>query len=108
MDGEYQGELDYLIRYVQMSPVYFSPVWDAAETVVGGEGTDAEVRAAALSLVGDMLDRGVKVGDMSPREGEGVISWNVSREETLRRIEEEMRRYVDPLEYVNICWFHAS
>ncbi|MFE7119190.1 hypothetical protein ACFU99_27625 [Streptomyces sp. NPDC057654] len=68
----------------------------------------AEVRAAVLKLVGDMLDHGVKAGDMSPREGERVIPWNVSQGEVLRRIDEEMQRREDPLGYVKICWFGVT
>ncbi|MFJ9041110.1 hypothetical protein ACIRF8_31650 [Streptomyces sp. NPDC102406] len=102
---EYQKEVDYLVRYAEMSPVYFTPVWDAAETIAGEGSSEAATQDAALAIIADMLERGVKVGDMSPRDGEGVIPWPLSREESLRRIREEMKRYDDPLEYVNICWF---
>ncbi|GAA1042352.1 MULTISPECIES: hypothetical protein [Streptomyces] len=107
-DAEYRAELDYLIRYTEMSPVYFTPLWDAAETVAGQSASEAEVQEAALRLIGDMMDHGIKVGDMSPKDGEGVIPWGLSRSETLERIHSEMQAYEDPLEYVNICWFSAT
>ncbi|MFK4109470.1 hypothetical protein [Streptomyces sp. NPDC002176] len=99
----YRAELDYLVRYTEMAPVYFTPVWDAAETVAGGTGPEA--RAVVLELVGDLLDRGVVVGDMSPRDGEGVIPWDLSRDQILGRIERGMRESEDPLDHVGICWF---
>lgn len=104
---QYDDELDYLVQYARMAPVYFTPVRDAAETVAGERSTEAEVQKATLKLIGDMLDQGIKIGDMSPREGESVIPWNLTRDQSLRKVAEEMRRYDDPLEFVNICWFVA-
>ncbi|WOX10317.1 hypothetical protein [Streptomyces sp. N50] len=105
MSGIYESELDYLVQYGETSSVYFTILWDAAETVAGDGSSVSDVQKAAIRLVGGMLDRGIRVGDVSPREGEEVIPWDLSREEILRRIEREMRMYDDPADYINICWF---
>ncbi|OIJ95673.1 hypothetical protein BIV24_08750 [Streptomyces colonosanans] len=83
-------------------------MWDAAETVAGEGSTDAEIRSALLVLIGDMLNRGITIGDMSPRDGEGVIPWNLSREQALRKVAAETGKYEDSLDYVKICWFSAA
>ena len=105
MSGIYESELDYLVRYGETSAVYFTILWDAAETVAGDGSSVADVQKAVVGLVGGMLDRGIRVGDVSPREGEEVIPWDLSREEALHRIEREMQMYDDPSDYINICWF---
>ncbi|MGW8327833.1 hypothetical protein ACWGLE_08050 [Streptomyces sp. NPDC055897] len=109
VNGEkYQEELDYLVEYARKSPVYFTIVWDAAESIVGDEAVEEQVRKTALKLIGDMIDRGVKLGDMSHHEGESVIIWELSRAEAVQRVAERMEKYSDPLDYVYICWFVAN
>ncbi|WP_372409551.1 hypothetical protein [Streptomyces luteireticuli] len=104
---QYEEELDYLTQYAKTTPVYFTPVRDAAETVAGKGSTEAQIQAVTLKLVDDLLDRGVQIGDMSPLEGEAVIPWNLSREQTLRKVAEGMQKYKDPLDFIYICWFSA-
>ncbi|GAU65083.1 putative hypothetical protein [Streptomyces sp. NBRC 110611] len=108
MENLYEEELDYLVEYAEMSPVYFNPVRDAAEGIVGKGGTEDQVQAVTLKLIGDMLDRGVKIGYISPREGEYFVPWGISRDEALQRVATEMKQYENPLEFVKICWFSAT
>ncbi|WP_371790382.1 hypothetical protein OG285_05840 [Streptomyces sp. NBC_01471] len=107
MSEIYESELAYLVQYAEQTSVYFTILWDAAETVADDGSSVPEVQKAALSLVGDMLDRGIRAGDMSPQEGEEVVPWDLSREGVLHRIEREMQMYDDPYDYIKICWFSA-
>ncbi|MCZ7458904.1 hypothetical protein [Streptomyces sp. WMMC940] len=50
-----------------------------------------------------MIDQGVKVGDMSPKDGDGVIPWNVPKNDALRRVADEMRQHQDPVDFIDIC-----
>lgn len=104
MSDTYQTELDYLVKYAEVSSAYFTILWDAAETVAGNGSSFSDAQKAVIRLVGDMLDRGIRVGDVNPREGEEVIPWDLSREEILHRIEHEMQMHEDPSGYINICW----
>ncbi|MFE7136066.1 hypothetical protein ACFVIM_35000 [Streptomyces sp. NPDC057638] len=107
-DEKYQEELDYLVQYARTSLLHFIPLRDAAENVTGGDGSEADIQAATVRLVGDMIDQGVAVGDLSPREGEEFLPWNVSKGEALARIAEGMRTREDPLDFMDICWFLAE
>ncbi|KOT79199.1 hypothetical protein ADK70_31445 [Streptomyces rimosus subsp. pseudoverticillatus] len=107
-DNVYDEELNYLIEYAEMSPVYFIPVRDAAEKIAGKDSTEPQVQAITLQLIGDMLDRGVQIGDMSPREDEAFVPWGLPREQALHRVATEMQQYEDPLDFVKICWFSAA
>ncbi|MFJ7077823.1 hypothetical protein [Streptomyces sp. NPDC098781] len=101
----YAEELDYLVRYVRMAPLYFVPLRDAAERIAGSGSSETEVQQVTLRLIGDMLDQGVRIGDMSPRDGEGVLPWDLSKEDALARVADEMTRYEDPVDFIDICWF---
>ncbi|OKI89977.1 hypothetical protein AMK11_02050 [Streptomyces sp. CB02414] len=104
----YAKELDYLVRYARMSPMYFVPLRDAAEKAAGEGSGEAEIQEVTLQLISDMLDRGVRIGDMSPRDGEEVIPWGVSKQEALDRVALEMRDHEDPIDFIDICWFTAD
>lgn len=102
------AELDYLASYARMAPLYFVPLRDAAEKIAGSGSSEGEIQQVTLELIGDMLDQGVQIGDMSSRDGEGVLPWGVSKEEALDRVASEMKRYDDPIDFIDICWFSAS
>ncbi|MGW0854396.1 hypothetical protein [Streptomyces sp. NPDC002690] len=104
---EYAEELDYLLRYCRTSSVYLFLVHDAAESLVPAGSSEEAVRMLTLRLIGDMIDSGVQVGDMSAREGEWVVPWGIPREAALRRIDAEMRKRDDPWELFASCWFAA-
>ncbi|WP_345591725.1 hypothetical protein [Streptomyces marokkonensis] len=104
----YEKELDYLVRYAHMAPMYFVPLRDAAEKAAGRGSGEDEIQRVTLRLIGDMLDQGVRIGDMSSREGEDVIPWDVPRQEALDRVAREMKSYDDPIDFIDICWFTAG
>ncbi|MEU5126611.1 hypothetical protein [Streptomyces mobaraensis] len=104
-ESGYEEELTYLIEYARMSPVYFTPVRDAAEAVAGPEATEEQIQEMTVKLIGDMLNRGVRIGDMSPVPGEMVVPWELSHDEALRKVADKMQRIGDPLNFVHICWF---
>lgn len=106
-EASYAEELEYLIEYARSAPLYFSPLRDAAETVAGRGSTEDQIQATTLRLISDMLDQGVRIGDMSPRKGEDVLPWNLSKEEALQRVAKEMRQYDNPIDFIDICWFTA-
>lgn len=54
-----------------------------------------------------MLDRGVGIGDMSPRAGGSVQPWDLTHEEALRRVAEEVETRHDEADFIDICWFEA-
>ncbi|MFD6420740.1 hypothetical protein [Streptomyces sp. NPDC060198] len=97
----YAEELDYLVRYCRTSAVYLFLVHDAAESLAPEGSGEEVVRALTLRLI----DSGVQVGGMSPREGEGVVPWGIPREAALRRIDAEMRKHDDAGELFAFCWF---
>ncbi|GAA4771104.1 MULTISPECIES: hypothetical protein [Streptomyces] len=98
-------EFSYLVQYARMAPLHFTPLWDAAEKIAGPGADEGDVRESALRLISDMIDNGIRVGDMSAREGEGLLPWNLPKEDVLARISSEMQRTDDPLDLVDICWF---
>ncbi|WP_206503209.1 hypothetical protein [Streptomyces chrestomyceticus] len=103
----YEEELEYLVEYAEMTPVYFIPVRDAAKNIAGKERTETQLQSITLQLISDMLDRGVQVGDLGSHEDEDFVPWNLSRDQALQKIASEMKQYDDPLDFVNICWFAA-
>lgn len=106
MDGSaYEAELTYLVQYARESPVYFVPVRDAAETVAGVGASEEDIQSTTLDLIRGMMSKGVRIGSMSPVEGEGFIPWELPPEDSLRRVEIEMRKHEDPLDFIEICWF---
>lgn len=101
----YEAELTYLVQYAQASPVYFVPVRDAAETVAGAGASEETIQLTTLELIRGMISQGIEVGSMSPVEGEGFTPWGLPPEESLKRVEVEMRKREDPLDFIDICWF---
>lgn len=103
----YSERLDYLLGFAQTTPVDFITLWESAADAAGRNTASAgEIRSVALSLISDMIDRGVDVGD-SIKDSPGFIPWETSKTETLARISQEMGKYEDPFDYVYICWFAA-
>ncbi|MEW2555869.1 hypothetical protein AB0957_29595 [Streptomyces zhihengii] len=104
----YLEELNYLVDYARMSPVYFFLVRDSAECLAGDSAREPEIREETLRLISGMLDQGIVVGDMGSAEGEDLLPWGISKEETLRRVADEMRRLEDPRRFIGICWFGTA
>ncbi|MCC3774093.1 hypothetical protein [Streptomyces sp. UNOB3_S3] len=101
----YEEELEYLLDYAR-SLLHFIPLRDSAEIAAGDDATEEQVQGVTLELIGDLIDRGVIVGDQTSGAREGFVPWNLSKEEALRRVAEEMKsREEDPTDFVYICWF---
>ncbi|MFB6888749.1 hypothetical protein ACFCX4_05455 [Kitasatospora sp. NPDC056327] len=96
-----------MVDYAEMSLVYFHPVRWSAESLAGEDATEGEIRSFTLRIIGDMIDRGVTVGDVSPNPGEDLIPWRLSRAETLSRISDEMERKSTVKDFIEICWFRT-
>lgn len=104
----YAEELEYLVDYAHESLVYFDIVRDAAEKIAGTGSAEPQIQQATLSLIADMIDQGVKVGDPSPRPDADLIEWGMPKGEALNRIAEEMKKRNHPSDFINICWFKAG
>ncbi|NJQ02059.1 hypothetical protein [Streptomyces zingiberis] len=104
----FREELEYLYEYAKMGILYFVPVWDSAEIVAGEGASIPQVRAAALKLIGAMIDRGVEVGEISSRPDRDIERWELSKEEILRRIDEGTKERRDPLDFIYICGFRVG
>lgn len=71
------------------------------EDATGLGGTDAEVRT--LDLVNRLMTKGlVDVGSVI--RGTGFVSWNLSPEETIRKIEDKLRALTEPPSLGDVCW----
>ncbi|MGW2398602.1 hypothetical protein ACWCYY_18815 [Kitasatospora sp. NPDC001664] len=103
----YQDELDYLVAYARDAPVYFFVVRGAAETLAGHGTHEDVIRALTVRLIGDMMDRGVAVGDLGGETGIEVEPWPLSKGDTLERIRREMNELDACDAFIRICWFRS-
>jgi hypothetical protein len=106
-DESFGEELEYLYEYARKGLLYFIPLWDSAETLAGKGASRSRVREVALELVGSLIDRGVKVGEISPRADRDIEPWDEEKSTILSRINEGIRRRDDPLDFVDICGFRV-
>ncbi|MBW1601670.1 hypothetical protein JJV70_06000 [Streptomyces sp. JJ66] len=102
-----EEEIDYLYEYAKIGLLYFVPLWDSAESLAGKSAPLVRVREVTLELIGALTDRGVRVGPLSHREDRLIEPWNLSREEILLRVAEELEQRSDPLDCIEICGFTA-
>ncbi|RCH61749.1 hypothetical protein DT019_36580 [Streptomyces sp. SDr-06] len=103
---QYREELDYFVDYAGQTTVYLPLLYDAAEGILDSKPSREEVERVILQLISDVIDRGVQVVDLGGSGGD-FTPWESSKSETLRRVAEEMKRYDDPMDFIEICWFRA-
>ncbi|WP_344329066.1 hypothetical protein [Streptomyces macrosporus] len=103
----FEEEVEYLFRYAEKGLLYFVPLWDSAETVAGRGAPVSRVREVALELIGALIDRGVRVGDVGEREDRDIDPWDADRETVLARVDAGMRRMTDPTDLVYVCGFRV-
>lgn len=106
-DDLFDEELEYLYEYARKGLLYFIPLWDSAETLAGEGAPVARVREVALELIGALIDRGVRVGEISRQAGRDLDLWDDEKDLILSRIDEGMKSREDPLDFVDICGFRA-
>jgi hypothetical protein len=72
-----------------------------------GASTSAEVRTTTLQLVRNLLeDQGMQVGYPTP-DGKGFVSWNMSADAAIRRIEQEWSALGRDPNIGEVAWFTA-
>ncbi|MGW2398726.1 hypothetical protein ACWCYY_19455 [Kitasatospora sp. NPDC001664] len=101
----YKEELDYLVAYAHDALVYFFVVRDAAEKLAGSGATEDAIRDMTVQLVGDMVDAGISVGDISEKPDVDFEPWGLPKGEVLERIRREMDELDDSDSFLQICWF---
>lgn len=106
-DDSFDEELEYLYQYARKGLLYFTPLWDSAETLAGEGAPSTQVREVALGLIGALMDRGVRVGDISQRANREIEPWDEAKSVILDRISEGIKRRKDPPEFMDICGFRA-
>jgi len=103
--GNYGWELRYLLEYTRGDWVGFSVISGTVSALLGKGASWEECVVAVLRIVGDLYDEGVRAGELTSSDQEPFLPWPAGKQETLDRIEAEMRKLSALPDSGDICWF---
>jgi hypothetical protein len=103
-EDEYREEFSYLAEYADDDWLGFSVITGTAATLLGkGYSLEQEERLV-LRIVGDLLDLGAQAGDLSDDPDGPFKPWHTGKNESLTRIETELKSLGRSPESGDICW----
>jgi hypothetical protein len=101
---KYRNHVSFFLDYAREDWLGFSVINPRIVNLIGREATFEQKISMMITIVSDLLDAGAKIGDFADSEGAPFMAWPGGKEESLARLENEIRALGDLLMTGDVGW----